>query len=53
MIGTASPDAKVGEEMRWSNLPLPEAHIAAIVMGAGMHFLLPPRRLSPGVARHR
>ena len=27
--------------MRWSNLPLPEAHIAAIVMGAGMHFLLP------------
>ena len=29
--------------MRWSNVPIPEAHVAAIVAGAGMHTLLPIR----------
>jgi protein-S-isoprenylcysteine O-methyltransferase Ste14 len=29
--------------MRWSNVPVPEAHLAAIVAGVGMHFLLPLR----------
>jgi len=27
--------------VRWSNVPIPEAHIAAIVAGAGMHALVP------------
>lgn len=29
--------------MRWSNVPIPEAHVAAIVAGAGMQAVLPIR----------
>ena len=29
--------------MRWSNVPIPEAHLAAIVAGAGLHALVPIR----------
>jgi protein-S-isoprenylcysteine O-methyltransferase Ste14 len=30
-------------DVRWSNVPIPEAHVAAIVAGAGMHALMPIR----------
>lgn len=29
--------------MRWSNVPVPEPHVAAVLAGAGMHALLPVR----------
>ena len=37
--------------MRWSNVPIPEAHLAAIVGGAGMHALMPIRLPIAGPAR--
>ena len=27
--------------MRWSNVPVPEPHVAALLVGAGMHYLVP------------
>ena len=29
--------------MRWSNVPIPEAHVAAVVAGAALHALVPIR----------
>ena len=31
------------DDVRWSNVPIPEAHVAAIVAGAGLHALVPIR----------
>lgn len=37
--------------MRWSNVPIPETHVAAIIAGAGMHALVPMRLPIGGAAR--
>jgi protein-S-isoprenylcysteine O-methyltransferase Ste14 len=38
--------------MRWSNVPVPEPHLAGIAVGAGLHLLLPLRLpVSDGFAR--
>jgi protein-S-isoprenylcysteine O-methyltransferase Ste14 len=29
--------------MRWSNIPVPEPHVAAVVAAAGLHFVVPLR----------
>ena len=34
---------RLAADVRWSNVPIPEAHVAAIVAGAGMHVVVPMR----------
>ncbi len=37
--------------MRWSNVPIPEPHVAAVLVAASLHYLLPLRLPLAGPAR--
>jgi protein-S-isoprenylcysteine O-methyltransferase Ste14 len=37
--------------MRWSNVPVPEEHLGALIAGAGLHLLVPLRLPIGGAAR--
>ncbi len=51
MVLASAAGVSTPNRMRWSNVPVPEAHVAAVIAGAGLHYLVPIRLPLDGGAR--